>query len=185
MIGGAGLSTHQQTTMVRRVVTGVNPEGRSVIVRDGEAPTSVRRPTGTVVTEVWRTDSLPARNDEEPKEGGDILAPPPAGVCFRIAVFPPDNDIDADARAAYEKAMQDIYGDQGDEPRTAIAGMHQTETIDVTTVLDGEIWLVMEEGETLLRRGDCLVQRGTRHAWSNRSDRPCTLASTMLGGIQA
>jgi quercetin dioxygenase-like cupin family protein len=48
------------------------------------------------------------------------------------------------------------------------------------TVLDGEVYAVLEEGETLLRAGDTMIQRGTRHAWSNRSDHPVTVVTTML-----
>ena len=81
--------------------------------------------------------------------------------------------------------MQEIYGDQGDPSPGEVAGMHRTDTIDIVTVVDGEIWVVMEEGETPLQAGDCLVQRGTRHAWRNRSDRPCTLATTMLAAVRS
>jgi len=51
-------------------------------------------------------------------------------------------------------------------------GMHKTRTVDYCIVFSGEIWAVLDEGEVLLRAGDCLVQRGTHHAWSNRTDEP-------------
>ena len=178
------MSSEPRPKLTRRVVTGVNAEGRSVIVSDGETPTWVRRPTGSVVVEVWRADSLPAQVHDEPHEGGDLVAPTPAGVSVRVAVFPPEKDVDAAQAAAYQAALQELYGDQGDAPPGEVAGMHRTDTIDIVTVVDGEMWVVMEEGETLLQVGDCLVQRGTRHAWSNRSDRPCTLVSTTLTAIR-
>jgi hypothetical protein len=179
------MSTEPQPKLARRVVTGVNDEGNSVIVSDAETPTWVRRPTGTVVMDVWRADSLPAHVDDEPSQDGElVLAPAVGGVCVRIAVFPPDKDVDAESAAAYEAAMHQLYGDQGDAAPGGVPGMHRTETIDVVAVVDGEIWLVLEEGDTLLRAGDTHVQRGTRHAWKNRSDRPCTLASTMLPAIR-
>ena len=180
------MSSEPRPKLARRVLTGVNAEGRSVIVGDAETPTWVRRPTGSVVMDVWRAGSLPAHVDDEPAEDGElVLAPAAAGVCVRIAVFPPDKDIDAADAAAYEAAMQEIYGDQGDPSPGEVAGMHRTDTIDIVTVVDGEIWVVMEEGETPLQAGDCLVQRGTRHAWRNRSDRPCTLATTMLAAVRS
>jgi len=58
--------------------------------------------------------------------------------------------------------------------------MHRTRTLDYAIVLSGEIWAVLDEGEVLLRAGDCLVQRGTNHAWSNRSDVPCTIAFVLV-----
>jgi quercetin dioxygenase-like cupin family protein len=59
-------------------------------------------------------------------------------------------------------------------------GMHKTDTVDYAIVLSGEIWALMDEGETLLKAGDCLVQRGTNHAWSNRSNQPCLVAFILI-----
>jgi quercetin dioxygenase-like cupin family protein len=58
--------------------------------------------------------------------------------------------------------------------------MHKTDTVDYCVVLSGEIWAVLDESEVLLRAGDCLVQRGTNHAWSNRSDEPCLIAFVLM-----
>jgi len=180
------MSSEPRPSLGRRVVTGVNAEGRSTIVADAETPTWVRRPTGSVIMDVWSTLSLPVHvDDESTGDGGQELAPPRSGLCVRLAVFPPDKDIDEAGAAEYAAAMKGIYGDQGESTDAGeVPWMHVTETVDVMTVVDGEIWLVMEEGETLLRAGDSLVQRGTRHAWSNRSDRPCTLASTMIAAVR-
>ena len=59
-------------------------------------------------------------------------------------------------------------------------GMHKTDTVDYAIVLSGEIYAVMDEGEVLLRAGDCLVQRGTSHAWSNRTQTPCVIAFVLV-----
>jgi quercetin dioxygenase-like cupin family protein len=59
-------------------------------------------------------------------------------------------------------------------------GMHRTRTLDYAIVLSGEIYAVLDEGEVLLEAGDVLVQRGTNHAWSNRSDRPCRIAFVLV-----
>jgi quercetin dioxygenase-like cupin family protein len=58
--------------------------------------------------------------------------------------------------------------------------MHKTATVDYAIVLSGEIWALLDEGETLLRAGDVLVQRGTNHAWSNRSAAPCLVAFILV-----
>ncbi|MFE1836426.1 hypothetical protein [Streptomyces sviceus] len=85
-----GMSTEPQPKLARRVVTGVNDEGNSVIVSDAETATWVRRPTGTVVMDVWRADPLPAHVDDEPAQDDELVqAPAASGVCVRIAVFPP------------------------------------------------------------------------------------------------
>ncbi|HYQ93937.1 MAG TPA: cupin domain-containing protein, partial [Burkholderiales bacterium] len=59
-------------------------------------------------------------------------------------------------------------------------GMHRTHTLDYCVVLSGEIYAMLDEGEVLLRAGDCLVQRGTRHAWSNRTEEPCVVAFVLV-----
>ena len=61
------------------------------------------------------------------------------------------------------------------------AMMHETQTTDYAIVIDGEIWAVMEEGETKLNAGDVLIQRGTNHAWSNRSNAVASVAFVLVG----
>jgi mannose-6-phosphate isomerase-like protein (cupin superfamily) len=168
----------------RLLVTGEDAGGRSRVVSDSIITEWVNRPTGLSVTEVWRADSLPVRVDELATRPGKIIAPATTGVAVRLAVFPPDEEIDAEAMEKYEASMRDLYGDQGGKGSTHIAGMHRTDTIDVVTVVDGEICVLLDDGEALLRTGDCLIQRGTRHAWRNRSGRPCTLVTAVLPAVR-
>jgi mannose-6-phosphate isomerase-like protein (cupin superfamily) len=175
------MTAHEAPPLARRVITGVDEAGRSIISQDDDVSTWIRRPTGSLIMDVWRIDELPTTFAQEPDAADElVLLPSRGGVCVRLAVFPPDSDIDPDAKAAYEASLASIYGEQGDGASSQVPGMHRTETVDVVTVVDGEIWMVMDEGETCLRAGDTLVQRGTRHAWQNRSDRPCTLSTVML-----
>ncbi len=60
--------------------------------------------------------------------------------------------------------------------------MHRTESVDYAIILEGEIWAVMDKNETLMRTGDVLVQRGTNHAWANRSDNTARIAFVLLDG---
>jgi uncharacterized cupin superfamily protein len=60
-------------------------------------------------------------------------------------------------------------------------GFHRTDTIDYVMVLEGEIELELDAGSVRLGPGDCVVQRGTRHAWRNRGERPVRMAAVMLG----
>src|SRR5690606_42080753 len=62
------------------------------------------------------------------------------------------------------------------------AFMHRTETIDYGIVLEGEITLILDEGETVARAGDIVIQRGTNHGWANRSDKPCRIALILIDG---
>ena len=67
-----------------------------------------------------------------------------------------------------------------DLDNTRHPGFHKTDTIDYAIVLSGEIYALMDEGEVLLKAGDVLVQRGTNHAWSNRTEAPCCIAFVLI-----
>ena len=62
------------------------------------------------------------------------------------------------------------------------AYMHRTETVDYGIVLQGEITLIMDEGETIVRAGDIVIQRGTNHGWANRSTENCRIAFVLIDG---
>jgi mannose-6-phosphate isomerase-like protein (cupin superfamily) len=165
-------------------VTGVNPEGKSVVVSDGPPPRSVTLELagGTKMTDVWHLGSAP----ESPADGGDLdrnsnLVPPPGGTHWRMVEIPPDSaapaDVDINALIAEVNEKVPDFVAHADVSRL---GMHQTETIDFGVVLSGEIWLELDEGEVHLKPGDCVVQRGTMHAWRNRTDRPCVMSFVLI-----
>lgn len=58
--------------------------------------------------------------------------------------------------------------------------MHKTTTVDYLVVVKGEIWAILDEGEVRLKQGDVMVQRGTNHSWSVRTDEPCLLAAVLV-----
>ena len=62
-----------------------------------------------------------------------------------------------------------------------IAGLHRTASVDVGTVISGELTLLLPTGETTLRPGDTFVLRGNEHAWRNRTPQPVTIVVTMIG----
>ncbi len=97
---------------------------------------------------------------------------------MRLATFPPDSEWDA--AAGYESALGDLQAGDAYTADDAISGLHVTETIDIVTIVSGEVYAVLEDSETLLRSGDTFVQRGTKHTWSNRTDRSVTFVATMI-----
>ena len=173
--------------MIRRVVTGHDEKGRAVVVFDGESPHSfvLEKAGGLRLTEIWETRSAPADNSGA-KDAGDHerrIEPVEEGTVFRVIEYPPDRvrlaTLDPEA---HFRGM----GARAADPATRRhPGMHKTDTIDYCVVLSGEIWAVLDEGEVLLRAGDCLVQRGTNHAWSNRSDEPCVIAFALIAAKPA
>jgi hypothetical protein len=172
---------------IRRVVTVNDASGKSRIAEDGPAPairTVAERP-GYRAVNVWRTQEMPARIDaaDTTREHKGVL-PPKIGTILRICDFPPEPKDPKELKRVMDATFGSIYTDANHERATARhPGMHKTETVDYGIVLEGEIWAVMEEGETLLRTGDIMIQRGTNHAWSNRSSKTCRIAFVLIDGV--
>jgi mannose-6-phosphate isomerase-like protein (cupin superfamily) len=171
---------------IRRVVTGDDAKGQSHIIEDARA-TSIRmvpaRP-GYRAVNVWRTEQTPARitaQDTTPAHQG--ILPPRNGTILRIIDFPPEPQDEGELKRQLDSTFGGIYKDASHDRRPGKhPGMHRTETVDYAIVLEGEIWAVMDEGETLLRAGDVLVQRGTNHAWANRSQQTARIAFVLIDG---
>ena len=169
---------------VRRIVTGHSKAGKSVILMDGPAPNAVSPPTvpQLVNTVLWITDDSPASNrgDEDASPKGRVLGiePPSRGSVLRVVDFPPDKVFEGiDAR----KMMEEVGGGHAlDKGKARHALFHKTNTVDYAIVLEGEVWAMLDEGETLMRPGDVLIQRGTNHSWSNRSDQSCRIAFVLI-----
>jgi quercetin dioxygenase-like cupin family protein len=169
---------------IRRVVTGHNAQGRSIFIIDGPAPVVHSRGQGsTAVTELWETATTPASNagNDDPTVGKPQRLPPPKnGSKFRVVEYPPDSQRVAALRApgtAHDARSEGYLRDLANKRHP---GFHKTDSIDYAIVLSGEIWALMDEGEVLLKAGDVLIQRGTSHAWSNRTEEPCCVAFVLI-----
>lgn len=174
----------------RRVVTGHDAAGRAIIQSDAP-PTRVQVLSGNGPTfyEVWNTRETPARIDRaggEPHEAQLTLAPPRHGTRIRVLDIPPETDAMATIDAATARQHFAEIGAAGASTHGAGPSrhpyMHRTESIDYGIVLEGEITLLVDEGETTVRAGDIVVQRGTNHGWANRSGRNCRIAFILIDG---
>jgi hypothetical protein len=170
------------TRSIRRIVV-VDANDRSQVIADGPSPdvrTDPARP-GFSCARIWVTDRTPARLEgvREALHLPHTIVPPTGGSTCFVITFPPDasyrGKVGATEVAAYFTAMgspsASTYSAKSPHPY-----MQKTRTLDFCLVLNGEITLVLDTEEVHLRAGDTVVQRGTNHAWSNRSDRPCTVA---------
>jgi mannose-6-phosphate isomerase-like protein (cupin superfamily) len=176
---------------VRRIVTGHDPDGKAIIREDNAVP-RVQRIGGSIgplFHEVWNTRASPAPIDAasgEPPEDGITLAPPKNGTRIRVLDIPPDDEslehvTPEQARAHFAEIGAADASSRNDKG-SRHAHMHRTETIDYGIVLEGEIVLIMDEGETTVRPGDIVIQRGTNHGWANRSDKNCRIAFILIDG---
>jgi hypothetical protein len=165
---------------VRRVVTGLTPDGRSTIIMDGPSPqvSQGADPEGGS-TVLWVTRESPAKNtgSEDAAPAGVRNPVPPAdkgGSILRIVDFLPASRV----APGPARAMAGVH--HTEERSARYAGFHMTDTIDYAIVLDGEVYAVLDDAETLLKAGDVLIQRGTFHAWDNRSDAVCRIAFVLI-----
>ena len=156
----------------RRVVT-EEADGRSRFASDDEAAKL------TLIEDVIWFDQLWTTSTDAPLghvPDDTTLFAAPGAMLWRIWSIPPDEVLQKlSAGAAPTPAPHDDHGEIRKD------GFHKTETIDYVFVLDGDIVLELDDGESLLHPGDCVVQRRTNHAWRNRGDKPVRLLTVMLG----
>jgi mannose-6-phosphate isomerase-like protein (cupin superfamily) len=175
---------------IRRVVTGHDADGKAVVTSDGFAPvvfTAEKRP-GYASTEIWRTLATPApitADMDDPTPGPRRQLPTPRGSVIRINTLAPESDA---VRSLSPDEAQNVFASLGNSTASTFARngrhpmMHRTQTIDYAIVLSGEITMLLDDSEVVLKAGDVLVQCGTNHAWSNRGTVPCQIAFILLDG---
>ncbi len=146
--------------MVRRVVTGHDADGRSIVVSDGPAASHDLPRSRSVLFDIWRTTETPApisAVEDDPVDVPLDFEITPRGVRLRLL---------------------EIRVPAADEPPY----MHRTESVDYVLVVHGEVCMVLDTGELVLNAGDFVIQRGTNHAWVNRSKTTCRVLFVMIGG---
>jgi quercetin dioxygenase-like cupin family protein len=167
---------------VRRVVTGTI-NGRSHVAGDDlvQAVTVSSLP-GYAWHRLWGLDDPPGDPPTAELEGRPAHFPPPGGLRYHVYTVPPQRSRPSPMLSAEDERELDeqlpgraAYMESGQD------GMHRTPSVDLICVLSGEIWLELDADEVHLREGDFVVQNGTRHAWRNKSHRPCTMAVVLVG----
>ena len=173
---------------VRRIVTGHAPNGKAVFVSDAAAPreTAFRHVPGFITTLLWETPqsaSVPAAAGD-PSDSAPSWVPLPGGTNLMFVTFPPDAVMmspDFDPAAAGGEYMQVLPG-LAERFEMESPGMHTTDTVDYAVLLDGEIYLELDDGAVKpLAQHDVVIQNGTRHAWRNRSTKPATMLFVLVG----
>ena len=164
-----------QKLKLRRVVTGHDESGSSVVLFDDRHDYEGR-------VQIWTTEGSPADNsghEDEAATRAPSLEAPPRGSMFWMVRYPPLKDMKPGADEAARLAAEGAATRAGQH-----AEMHTTRTIDYMVVLEGEITLILDEGEVTLKKFDTVVQRGTAHHWENRGSEPACLAFVLLDASQ-
>jgi mannose-6-phosphate isomerase-like protein (cupin superfamily) len=172
----------------RRVVCVNDGDGRGTAIEDGPTPdmrTDPGRP-GYSLARIWVADRTPARirGVRETLDLPHVLVPPARGSVCRIETIPPDaawrSSVNERAARSFFEAVgaPDVSTYTPEQPY-----MHQTQTLDFCLILEGEVTLVLDTQEVDVKAGDTVIQRGTNHAWSNRSERPCVIAISSHDGV--
>lgn len=138
------------------------------------------------VSQLWGTPDGPLSvgSGVNPDQVIDPWFPGPGGIRFRFFTFLPTPKQEAaqhDTPVLLEHAKGDILSNFVEAFDPERPGMHISDTVDFVHVLSGEVVLELERREILVRQGDIVIMRGGWHNWRNETDRPCTVASVMVG----
>ena len=168
---------------MRRIVTGHDQNGKSLISIDGPPARSIGEEVGGLF-ELWNTDGnkIISTDNVDRADEDIILSPPIGGTKFRyfqINPLPegvPDEMMQEIAADAFEKIGAAHHRvDTSKHP-----AMHKTETIDYIILLKGDVTLILDEEDVDLKPFDVVVQRGTNHAWVNNGTEPALLIAVLI-----
>ncbi|MDA8683202.1 cupin domain-containing protein, partial [Gammaproteobacteria bacterium] len=168
---------------MRRVITGHDKNGKSIVVLDGPPARSIGEDVGGLF-ELWNTDGNIINTQDNIDRADDeiILSPPSNGSKFRyFQINPTPEGIPMDI-------MQDIAADAFEKigaahhriDTTKHPAMHKTETIDYIILLKGDVTLILDQEEVDIKPFDVVVQRGTNHAWVNNGSDPALLIAVLI-----
>jgi mannose-6-phosphate isomerase-like protein (cupin superfamily) len=162
---GLGVPYGPDPSGYRRIVTEVGDDGRSRLATVGPPATTQTYPNGTTMSEIWQTFGPLG----DPMQGGDVpdgvvrIPPADAGTTWRLVTLPPQSGAATDRDADGRDTM-----------------MHRTDTVDFVQIAHGRVVLELPDGSVELGPGDCVIQRGSWHAWRVPFDEPCTMSVVMI-----
>ena len=169
----------------RRIVTG-NVSGKSVVQSDEPLPAyEFKTVPGYEHTLIWVNPATPDLGKEQRFDRyPESVVPGPGGTSLHFVTFPPSSvfaDPSFDGEASRKEALIRLRG-LADHFEKEDPAMHRTNTVDYAIVFDGEMWLELDDAKTIhLKKGDVVVQNGTRHAWRNKGTAPVTMLFFLNG----
>ena len=168
---------------MRRIITGHNAEGKSVITIDGPPARSLSENEGGLY-ELWNTDGneINTLDDIDRADSEVLLSPPVGGTKFRyFQINPTPEGVPADLiEAATAAAFEKMGAAHHRVDTTRHPAMHKTKTIDYIILLKGDVTLLLDEEEVDLKPFDVVVQRGTNHAWVNNGSETALFIAVLI-----
>ena len=172
---------------IKRVITGHDADGKAIVLENSAVQNvhHLKSAPGTVFYEVWNTTSQPSisPNTDDVTTGSLVLPPPVGGTRFRFVDIPPDHEYihklsPEELKATFDEIGDSKAGTSSKDSRHPL--MHRTETIDYGIVMSGTITLLLDDQEVEVGENGVIIQRGTNHAWSNRTDKVCRVAFILI-----
>ena len=168
---------------MRRIITGHNAEGKSVITIDGPPARSLSENEGGLY-ELWNTDGneINTLDDIDRADSEVLLSPPVGGTKFRyFQINPTPEGVPADlTESATAAAFEKMGAAHHRVDTTRHPAMHKTKTIDYIILLKGDVTLLLDEEEVDLKPFDVVVQRGTNHAWVNNGSETALFIAVLI-----
>lgn len=174
----------------RRIVTGHDANGRSIVISDGPTPNLYGRPENPILINFWATrqaaNGAPADPTDpfDPASADIPLGPLPGGATFRFFRIPPET-ASAHIPHAEREAQIAAYYKQVGSPDAHVAGgrhpgFHKTQSVDYIILLEGEVTLMLDEVDVPMKPYDVVIQRGTNHSWVNYGDTPALMMAVLV-----
>lgn len=168
---------------LRRIVTGHDQEGKSIIMINGGPSRTIGEDVGGLF-EIWNTDgkSIDSKNNKDRADIEIVLSPEENGTKFRyFEIQPtPENISRKKLEEAAAIAFEKIGATHERIDTSRHHAMHQTKTIDYIILLKGDVTLLLDKDEVKLKPFDTVVQRGTNHAWVNNGTEPALLIAVLI-----
>ena len=171
---------------IRRVITGHDKDAKAVCVSDEIATEILQRDSrpGVTLTNFWQSTTTPSEYDgaEETLGGPFILHPPKNGSIFRMVEFEPE-DPEVLKKLDGKEAFSEMGASHAIVENARHPFMHRTDSVDYAVIVRGQITMLLDDSEVELKQGDVVVQRGTNHAWSNKSNETCLIAFVLVDAV--
>ncbi len=168
---------------MRRIVTGHNEAGKSIVTIDGPPACSIGEDVGGLF-ELWNTDgdSINTTDKIDRADSEIILSPPAGGTKFRyFQINPTPAGIPLELlQAATAAAFEQVGAGHHRVDTSKHPAMHKTDTIDYIILLKGDVTLLLDEDEVRIQPHDVVIQRGTNHAWVNNGNEPALLIAVLI-----